>query len=112
MHSTRPTPRKQQSRPSGAATAIVCLLVIAALGLFAWWGLTSTMPTEAEQRPAHKITHDSLAPTYTYDGEIIRWYVFIDPDTDVQYLVNDQGGCMPRLDEYGNVMGVQSWYDE
>lgn len=52
------------------------------------------------------MTHDSLAPTYTYDGEVIRWYVLVDPDTDVQYLVNDRGGCCVRLDAYGRPMGV------
>ena len=112
MPTTRPTPRKQQHRPSDMATVFICLLVIAALGFCAWLGMTSTLPTD-EQKPVRKITHDSLAPTYTYNGELtIRWYVFTDPDTNVQYLVNDLGGCTPRLDEYGNVMGVQSWYDE
>lgn len=113
MASTRPTPREPQNRPSSIATVLICLLVIAILGVCSWWGFTHTLPTEAEQRPELKITHDSLAPTYTYDGELtIRWYVFIDPDTNVQYLVNDLGGCTPRLDEYGNVMGIQYWYDE
>lgn len=52
------------------------------------------------------VTHDSLAPTHTYDGEVIRWYVLVDPDTQVQYLVNDRGGCCARLDGFGGVMGV------
>ena len=52
------------------------------------------------------MTHDSLAPTYTYDGEIIRWYVLQDPDYGIEYLVNDRGGCYPRLDPHGNVIGV------
>lgn len=45
-------------------------------------------------------SHDSLGPTYLHDGQdVIRWYVFTDPDTGVQYLVNDRGGCTPRLEE-------------
>lgn len=41
-------------------------------------------------------THDSLGVTWTHDGEAIRWYVFEDPDTGTQYLVNDRGGCVER----------------
>lgn len=54
-----------------------------------------------------KMTHDSLTPTITHDGGAIRRYVLVDPDTEVQYLVNDRGGCCPRLDSYGRVMGVR-----
>ena len=35
-----------------------------------------------------------------------RWYVLVDPDTDVEYLVNDRGGCCPRLSPNGTVIGV------
>lgn len=75
--------------------------------------MINTMPTESLKAQEHRVTHDSLASTYTFDGELtIRWYVFTDPETDVQYLVNDQGGCTPRLDEYGNVIGIHAWYNE
>lgn len=109
MGSRRPTPRGRREVPSNAATIAFCLLMIALIAFAATWGMTHTLPTEAEQRPVRKITHDSLAPTYTYDGEIIRWYVLTDPDTSVQYLVNDRGGCTPRLDQYGNIIGVQDY---
>ena len=109
MGSRRPTPRGRREVPSNAATIAFCLLMIALIAFAATWGMTHTLPTEAEQRPVRKITHDSLTPTYTYDGEIIRWYVLIDPDTSVQYLVNDRGGCTPRLDQYGNIIGVQGY---
>jgi hypothetical protein len=56
--------------------------------------------------PTHRVTHDSMCATYTYDGEMIRWYVMVDPDYQIQYLVNDRGGCCVRLDSNGNVMGV------
>jgi hypothetical protein len=56
--------------------------------------------------PEYKPTHDSMTYNLTYDGEMIRWYVMKDPDTQIEYLVNDRGGCCPRLDNYGNVMGL------
>ena len=109
-----PTPRdgKQRNVPSSATKIVFRLFMLALLSFSVWWGLTHVLPTEAERRPEKVIMHDSLAPTYTYDGEIIRWYVFVDPDTSVQYLVNDRGGCTPRLDQFGNVIGVQTWYNE
>lgn len=61
--------------------------VIDALGI-----VEPTVAEAAESGP----THDSLGVTYTHDGEAIRWYVFADPDTGVQYLVNDRGGCVRR----------------
>ena len=109
MSGRRPTPRGDAKRPSDLAVASVCVALVLLVGLFAWIGYVLTRPEEEEtELPAHeaKVTHDSLAPTYTYDGEIIRWYVLVDPDSNVQYLVNDRGGCCVRLDSYGNVMGV------
>lgn len=50
------------------------------------------------------LTMDSLSCTYTYNGEIIRYYVFVDPETRIEYLVNDRGGMTPRLDYNGEVM--------
>lgn len=96
---TRPTPRRDrwQGRPSDlAVVALIVILGVILAGSFLW-GVTHELPTEADLRPTAKITHDSLGPTYTYDGEVIRWYVFVDPDTQEQYLVNDRGGCTPRL---------------
>lgn len=108
----RPTSREPEPRPGGLAVALVTLLLFAILGGSLWWGLAHELPTEAERRPTATIRHDSLAPTYTYDGEVIRWYVLVDPDTSVQYLVNDRGGTCPRLDKYGNVIGVETWKNE
>ena len=102
----RPTPRSPRTRPAGAAVALVAMALAATLALASAWALSHDLPTEAERRPEHAIAHDSLAPTYTYDGEVIRWYVLTDPDTGIQYLVNDRGGATPRLDRYGSVMGV------
>lgn len=105
-----PTPRGDARRPSDLAVASVCVAMILVLGLLAWLAYAWSLPAEDDEPelPAHEVltTHDSLAPTYTYDGEIIRWYVLVDPDSNVQYLVNDRGGCCVRLDSYGQVMGV------
>lgn len=111
MPSTRPTPREGRRIPSDAAIAALILLLGSVIACSLAWGASHLPQTEAEQRPEHVITHDSLVPTYTYDGEVIRWYVMVDPDTSVQYLVNDRGGCTPRLDQYGNIIGVQTWYE-
>jgi hypothetical protein len=51
----------------------------------------------------------SLAISHTYNGEEVRWYVFVDPETSVQYLFNDRGGMYPRLDKYGEIIGVETW---
>ena len=111
MSSRRATPRRPRKRPSDLAVALVCMLLVGLLGLFTWIGMKLTQPAEEEPKqelPTHRVTHDSLAPTYTYDGEVIRWYVLVDPDFGIQYLVNDRGGCCVRLDSYGNVMGVSN----
>lgn len=50
---------------------------------------------QANARP--RITGSSLGPVYTSSGETIKVYVFIDPETDIQYLVSDRGGITPRL---------------
>ena len=93
------------------AVGLFCFMLVLLIGGAVLWGLSHAFPEAdaAEELPSHPITHDSLAPTYTYDGEVIRWYVLVDPDTDVEYLVNDRGGCCPRLDHNGNVMGVSAY---
>lgn len=56
--------------------------------------LSGCAPAYADTTPGP--SHDSLGVTWTHDGEAIRWYVFEDPDTGIQYLVNDRGGVVPR----------------
>lgn len=100
-----PTPREPKKRPSGCAVALVSIMLVATLAMLVWLGSEfADLPTEAEQRP--NPTHDSMTVSWTYNGEAIRWYVMVDPDTGVQYVVNDRGGCCPRLDRNGDVMGV------
>ena len=99
----RPTPREPKAKPSNAAVIFFCSIMVLVILASLAFGLLLDMPTKASKVQS-KIAQDSLAPTYTYDGEIIRWYVLTDPDTGIQYLVNDRGGCTTRLDAYGNVM--------
>ena len=108
--------RRQKERQSAAAVVLLVCIIGAILSVILLVSITQeertaeALPDNAPAPPVEaKITHDSLTPTYTYDGEIIRWYVLIDPDTSVQYLVNDRGGCTPRLDQYGNIIGVQDY---
>ena len=104
------TPRRKRGIPSGAAVAAVSALVVLLLVGAYLLGATGHIraASEAEQRPARKITHDSLGPVYTYDGEIMREYVFVDPETGVQYLVNDRGGQTERRDRNGKVRGADN----
>ena len=105
-----PEPKRRRHVDAGVAAFLICLLGLALSVALLFWihrGEEEELPDEAPAPPAQsKITHDSLAPTYTHDGEVIRWYVFADPDTGVQYLVNDRGGCTPRLGNTGRVMGM------
>ena len=95
-------------RPSDLAVAAVCILAIGFLGLCAWAGMALVKPAEKEgtELPTQRVTHGSMCATTIYDGELIRWYVMVDPDYRIQYLANDRGGCCVRLDSDGNVMGV------
>lgn len=106
-----PRQRPFGGRGGDLAIAMACIVVIVLMALCAWLGMAIATAGRAEiaaEAPAAgaAITHDSLAPTYTFDGEIIRWYVLQDPDYGIEYLVNDRGGCYPRLDPHGNVIGV------
>lgn len=40
---------------------------------------------------------DSLTATYTAEGDAIKLYVIIDPDSGIEYLVSDHGGITPRV---------------
>ena len=99
----RPT-RRRDTNYSGFGVVLVVLLMLAMLGTFC--GILAKQTNDAATGKARKQAHDSLTATATYDGQLIRWYVLIDPDTGMQYLVNDCGGCCPRYDSDGTQMGV------
>lgn len=101
-------------RPGDLVVALACILAIGILGFCAWAGMALVRPAAngGTELPTRRVTHDSMCATTTYDGELIRWYVMVDPDYQVQYLVNDLGGCCVRLDSYGNVMGVSEEEEE
>ena len=68
-----------------------------------------TKPSRVKRRRQYAVSlYSSLITLRTsrYDGEIICWCVLQDPDYGIEYPVNDRGGCYPRLDPYGNVIGV------
>lgn len=97
-----PTPRQSRDLPPMWLAVLFALLFLAVVAAIQW---LSGCDKVADEKPT--ITHDSLAPTYTYDGEVIRWYVFVDPDEHVQYLYNDHSWvATPRLDRNGDVMGT------
>ena len=96
--------------PCDMAGVLFLLMMILVIGFAIWRGLSRTFPGADEKPKVHAIPHDSLAPTYTYDGEVVRWYVFVDPDSDFQHLINDRDGCCARLDRSGRVMGTDYGY--
>ena len=101
------TPRdNNEQKPTTRGTVVLCLFILAlfaiVVGTVVYLVRTDT-PTARDRFSAH----DSLDVTRTYDGEMIRWYVFTDPDSGAQYLVNDRGGVTPRLDGFGNPKGTQ-----
>lgn len=110
MSNGRPTRRRDKKEPDGVIPIFVVLIIIL-LGSLAW-GVTHQPPTEAELRPEHKITHDSLCATYTYDGEVVRWYVFVDPEYGTQWIYNDHDWrAFPRIDANGAQIGLQNQSD-
>ena len=94
--------KRRETDYSGCMVVVVVLLMLSMLGVF--FGVLAKQTNDAATKSRQK--HDSLTATTTYDGQLIRWYVLIDPDTGMQYLVNDRGGCCPRLDADGEQMEV------
>lgn len=89
-----PSPHERQSGHWFSLLAFFTMIfTILFLAFLAVWGITEL--SADEPAPNYK-THDSLTINYTYDGEEIRTYVMIDPDTNIQYLVNDRGGMVRR----------------
>ena len=103
MSQSRKRPHKRHDGASAYRAVIGIIVMVMTMIAIAWW---FTKKVESRHRATPYPSHDSLGPTYLYDGQsVIRWYVFTDPDTGKQYLVNDRGGCTPRLDSNGREMG-------
>lgn len=92
-----PSPRHDRV-PSDGATAAMFVVSVLVIGALAAWAYAERHAQMEPQPATPTPTHDSLTVNWTHDGEAIRWYVMTDPDTGVQYLVNDRGGCCRRED--------------
>lgn len=42
---------------------------------------------------------EPLTATFTSEGDSIKAYILVDPDTQQQYIVTDKGGITPRLEK-------------
>ena len=94
-----PAPRHDvvPSNGSTLALVVVALVLIIGAGVWAWLNQREVIAaSKAAEQTEHLITHDSMTAVHTYNGETIRFYVMIDPDTGVQYIVNDRGGMCLR----------------
>ena len=96
----------------GAAIAIVVILLLAiaaAFSTYRFFASTSHANNTPMVQEDHHVRYKPISTTDTNDGDV-EWFSFKDPETGIVYLVNSLGGCYPRLDRYGNVMG--GGYDE
>lgn len=94
-----PTPRHDIVPSKGATIAVVlvALVLIVGIGVWSWMGQREVIAaSKAAEQTEHLVTHDSMTAVHTYNGETIRFYVMTDPDTGVQYIVNDRGGMCLR----------------
>ena len=81
----------------GVGIAIVSIFLVISIALLVHRDREAQEMEEYEQEKAAKlVTHDSMTAIHTYDGETIRFYVMTDPDTQIQYIVNDRGGMCVR----------------
>lgn len=90
----------RRSRFGGFWYAIAIILVVIALGLIVGY--------RQVQRNRERHYGKVITTTYTEDGTAIRWYVMNDPYNKVQYLYNDDGCCVPRIDADGTIMGTET----
>lgn len=102
-----PMPRK--SHPDASVIVfLVCLVGLAAsVALLLWIRATegTYLPYEA---PAPEIMREvpdnSIGSIVMRDGTVMHLYPFTDPETGVEWLVNDAGGMEPRVDAMGRAM--------
>lgn len=94
-----PTPRQDATSNinSNVVMAVVAMIIVAGFAVWAYMSQCAIADASKDAKEANRImTHDSMTAVHTYDGETIRFYVMTDPDTNVQYIVNDRGGMCVR----------------
>lgn len=89
----RPTRRRDDDSLSVFASITACIIIVGVVAAVLYF-LVRDLNQRAKMQP--KTTHDSMCAVHTYNGETIRFYVMVDPDTQVQYVVNDRGGMCVR----------------
>lgn len=86
-------------------------------GYPAWWAILLAVVIllgiaigfESCTKETPKPSHDALTGTLMTDGQYIYWYVMVDPDTGIEYLVNNFGGTTPRLGADGRPILIDSY---
>lgn len=93
-----PAPRHDAVPSNGSTVALVlvAIVLIVGIGVWAWLSQREVIEASKAAETEQLITHDSMTAVHTYNGETIRFYVMVDPDTGVQYVVNDRGGMCVR----------------
>ena len=101
-----PMPRK---RPSASVVVLmICLVGLAlSVALLFWIHATegADLPDEAPAPEVMREVEDtSIGSIVLRDGTVMHLYPFTDPETGVEWLLNDRGGMAPRVDTMGRVM--------
>jgi len=93
-----PTPRHDIVPSNGTtiAAVLVALVLIVGIGVWSWMSQMEVIRAAQHDEEQSLVRHDSMCAVHTYDGETIRFYVMTDPDTGVEYIVNDRGGMCVR----------------
>ena len=102
-----PMPRRRHLDAS-VVVFLICLIGLAlSVALLFWIHATegADLPDEA---PAPEVMRDvpdnSIGSIVMRDGTVMHLYPFTDPETGVEWLLNDRGGMEPRVDTMGRVM--------
>lgn len=95
MRDNRRSAKQPRQLPPWVSTFLLGLIIIGiVMGMRT---VVKAFERKAQINASTHITGSSLGPVYTSSGETIKVYVFVDPETDIQYLVSDRGGITPRL---------------
>lgn len=76
------------------------LATVCTLAIWLWVYRYQGEQTEEEQPVSVGTKVEPMTVTYDHQGEATRYYVMTDPDTNVQYIVNDRGGMCARVIPY------------